>query len=74
MNTLSHQIHLVKEMPQQRIRGGASKLVLFLLLSAIFVLAGQAGLSTIAHVSQVSIQILVQVCRMSFAALQILGR
>jgi hypothetical protein len=50
------------------------KTILALLAVSIFAATAHAGLSTIASVSQISIQILIEACRFFFAVLQIFGR
>jgi hypothetical protein len=56
--------------PASRNRKG----LLILVAAVVFVATASTGLSTVAHVSQISMQVLVQVFRMAFAALQIFGR
>ena len=74
MNILDRQIRSTSATPKPQVRGDARTVLLVILVSAIFLVTGQAGLTTIARVGQISIQILVEVCRMSFAALQIFGK
>ena len=52
----------------------ARKVIVAVLALAVFVATAQAGISTITSVGQISLQILVQVCRLVFAALQIFGK
>jgi hypothetical protein len=56
--------------PASRNRKG----LLILLAAMVFVAMASTGLSTVAQVSQIPMQILFEVGRMAFAALQIFGR
>jgi len=56
--------------PASRNRKG----LLILLAAMFFVAMASTGLSTVAQVSQIPMQILFEVGRMAFAALQIFGR
>jgi hypothetical protein len=74
MNSLDRQIRSTNAAPKPQVRGDARTVLLVILVSAMFLVTGQAGLTAIAHVGQISIQILVEVCRISSAAFQIFGK
>jgi hypothetical protein len=52
----------------------STKTIGVLLAVAVFLAAAQTGISTIASATQISLQVLVQVCRFALAALQIFGK
>jgi|1185.fasta_scaffold412495_2 hypothetical protein len=52
----------------------SSKTIGVLLAVAVFLAAAQTGISTIASATQISLQVLVQVCRFACAVLQIFGK
>lgn len=60
--------------PERQIRGGAGRLLLAALVSSMFLVTAQAGLTSIASFSLISIQILLELCRLAVAAFQIFAR
>jgi hypothetical protein len=74
MNTLDREVRAANSKATAPVGGSARNALLIVLVSSVFLVAAQSGLNTICHISQISIHILVEVCRMSLAALQIFGR
>jgi len=74
MKTLNRQVRVITFAPQGQPPRRGRRLLLDLTFGSICLAGAVSGLPTVAHVSQISVQVLVQVCRMSFAALQIFGR
>jgi hypothetical protein len=76
MKTFDRNQHVAASAGAQepRIRGGARKFLLTVLASSAFLVAAQTGLSTVEHAGLASLQILLDVCQVSLAAIQIFAR
>ena len=74
MNMLDREVRAANSQVTPPVRGSARNALLIVLVFSVFLVAAQSGLHTLCQFSQISIQILVEVCRISFAALQIFGR
>ena len=74
MNTFDRNQPAVAGAPEPRIRGGARRFLLAVLASSFFVAAAQTGLSAVTYAGRASLQILLDLCQVSLAAVQVFVR